>query len=106
MASVSTHDSRRSATLTIRAVGVISFILAIVIVVSLASSDRGSAELQRARKRVDDLKSGITRLEADNSRLRTEIESMKKSTFAVERIARQDLGMSKKGEVIYMLPKK
>ena len=25
--------------------------------------------------------------------------------YAVERIAREDLGMSKKGEVVYMLPK-
>jgi cell division protein FtsB len=31
---------------------------------------------------------------------------VKKSTYAVERIAREDLGMSKKGEVIYMLPQR
>ena len=31
---------------------------------------------------------------------------MKQSTYAVERIAREDLGMSKKGEVVYILPKK
>jgi hypothetical protein len=29
---------------------------------------------------------------------------VKKSTFAVERIAREDLSMSKKGEIVYMLP--
>ena len=38
--------------------------------------------------------------------LRAEIDSVRKSTYAVERIAREDLGMSKKGEVVYMLPRK
>jgi cell division protein FtsB len=31
---------------------------------------------------------------------------VKKSSYAIERIAREDLGMSRKGEVVYMLPKK
>jgi cell division protein FtsB len=30
---------------------------------------------------------------------------VKKSTYAVERIAREELGMSRKGEVIYLLPR-
>ena len=54
--------------------------------------------------RVSDLHRDIDRLQADNARLRAEIDSVKKSTYAVERIAREDLGMSKKGEVTYMLP--
>jgi cell division protein FtsB len=105
--SVSSHDARRSASVTLRAVGLLSFVLGIIFVILFASSDsRGIAELQRARKRVDDLKADINRLDADNRRLRSEIESVKKSTFAVERIAREDLGMSKQGEVIYVLPAK
>ena len=55
---------------------------------------------------VADLHSDITRLEADNARLQGEIDSVRRSTYAVERIAREDLGMSKKGEVVYMLPAK
>ena len=39
------------------------------------------------------------------SRLLADIDSVKKSTYAVERIAREDLGMSRKGEVIYLLPR-
>ena len=31
---------------------------------------------------------------------------MKSSSYAIERIAREDLGMSRKGEVVYMLPKR
>lgn len=73
--------------------------------VSFFFSDRGIAELQAARKRVETLQSDVRRLEAENARLRAEVESAKQSTYAVERIAREDLGMSKKGEVIYLLPR-
>lgn len=66
----------------------------------------GIGELQIARQRVAALRADIVRGEAENARLRGEIDSVKRSTFAVERIAREDLGMSKRGEIVYMLPKK
>ena len=65
----------------------------------------GIGELQTARKRVAALHADIVRGEAENARLRAEIDSVKRSTFAVERIAREELGMSKRGEVIYLLPR-
>lgn len=66
----------------------------------------GIGELQSARQRVAALHAGITRAEAENARLRADIESVKRSTFEVERIAREDLAMSRRGEIVYMLPKK
>ena len=102
---VSTHDSRRATKVTLKAVTLLSGVLTIVFLVSFFFSDRGIAELQHARRRVADLRSHIATLEAENSRLRAEIESAKKSTWSVERIAREDLGMARPGEVIYMLPK-
>ena len=65
---------------------------------------RATSELQQSRKRVEALNADIRQLEKENARLRAEIDSVKKSTFAVERIAREELGMSKRGEVIYLLP--
>ena len=81
-------------------------ILAVIFVSSFFFSGRGTSELQQARKRVDDLHADIRRLEGDNARLRGEIDSVRRSTYAVERIAREELGMSKHGEVVYLLPKK
>ncbi len=104
-APVSTHDSRRATQVTLKAVILLSGVLTLVFLVSFFFSDRGIAELQHARRRVADLQTDIHRLEGENARLRAEIDSAKKSTWAVERIAREDLGMSKKGEVVYMLPK-
>lgn len=105
-APVSTHDSRRATHVTLKAVTLLSGVLTIVFLVSFFFSDRGIAELQHARQRVAALQSDITRLEAENTRLRSEIESAKKSSWAVEKIAREDLGMSKKGEVVYMISAK
>jgi len=104
--SVSTHDSRRATQVTLKAVVLLSGVLTLVFFISFVFSDRGLPELQHARTRAADLRTEIARLEADNARLRAEIESVKKSSYAVERIAREDLGMSKKGETVYMLPKK
>jgi len=103
MPSVSTHDPRRATQVTLRAVVLLSGVLTLIFLASFVFSDRGIGE---ARTRVTTLKSDIARLEQENARLRAEVESARKSSYAVERIAREDLGMSKRGEVVYMLPKK
>jgi cell division protein FtsB len=104
--SVSTRDSRRATQVTLKAVILLSGVLTLVFMFSFFFSDRGIAELQHARQRVDGLRAGIIQLQTENARLRSEIDSVRKSTYAVEQIAREDLSMSKKGEVVYMLPKK
>ena len=100
----SSTDTRRAAQVTLKAVTLLSGVLTIVFLVSFFFSDRGIAELQDARRTVSELKSDIEKLETENARLRAEIESAKSSTFAVEKIAREDLSMSKEGEIVYMLP--
>lgn len=100
-----TVDTRRATQVTLKAVVLLASVLFFVFAISFIFSDRGLPELQHARTRVAELHAGINRLEAENARLRAEIESVKKSSYAIERIAREDLGMSKEGEVVYMLPK-
>ncbi|MEO8378281.1 MAG: septum formation initiator family protein [Acidobacteriota bacterium] len=104
--STSTHDSRRVTQVTLKAVVLLASVLFVVFAISFIFSDRGLPELQQARTRVAALHDGIVKLENENARLRAEIDSVKKSSYAIERIAREDLGMSKQGEVVYMMPKK
>ena len=104
--AVTTHESRRASQVTLKAVVLLASVLFVVFTISFVFSDRGLPELQHARTRVATLHGEIARLQAENARLRAEIESVKKSTYAIERIAREDLGMSRRGEVVYMLPKK
>ena len=80
-------------------------VFALAGIASLFVTGRATSELQQSRKRVESLSADIRQLEKENARLRAEIDSVKKSTYAVERIAREDLGMSKRGEVIYLLPR-
>jgi cell division protein FtsB len=103
---VTTYESRRATQVTLRAVVLLAGVLILVFGVSFFLSDRGLHELQHARARVATLHADIAKLDADNARQRAEIESVKKSSYAIERIAREDLGMSRKGEVVYMLPKR
>jgi len=103
--AVSTHDSRRATQVTLRAVMLLSSVLTLIFLVSFFFSDRGIADLRQSRLRVEGLRADVQRLEAENLRLKNEIDSVRKSTFALERIAREDLSMSRPGELIYMLPK-
>lgn len=103
-AAVSTHDARRNAKVTSKAALLLSGVLTLVFVISFLFSEQGISDLQRSRRRVQDLRADIARLNSENEQLSREIESLKRSTFAVERIAREDLNMSKPGETVYMLP--
>lgn len=102
--STSPHVARRASQVTLKVVVLLASVLVVVFAISFVFSDRGLPELQHARTRVNDLRANIARLDAENARLRAEIESVRKSSYAIERIAREDLGMSKKGEIVYMLP--
>jgi cell division protein FtsB len=103
--AVSTRSPRR-ATQAIRRIAVILVaILALGGIASLFVTGRATSELQQSRMRMESLNAEIRQLEKENARLRAEIDSVKKSTYAVERIAREELGMSKRGEVIYLLPR-
>ena len=103
--SVTTHDARRATQVTLKAVILLASVMFVVFSISFVFSDRGLPELQHARTRVAELHGEISRLQNENARLRAEIDSVRKSSYAIERIAREDLGMSKKGETVYMLPK-
>ena len=103
--SVSIHESRRTTHVTLKVVVLLASVVSVVFLISFLFSDRGLHELQHARTRVATLRANIARLESENARLRAEIDSVRKSSYAVERIAREDLGMSRKGEIVYMLPK-
>ncbi|MDE0332367.1 MAG: septum formation initiator family protein [Nitrospinae bacterium] len=51
--------------------------------------------------RVSELKKEIAEIEAKNKELRSEIRSLRSDERAIEKIAREDLGLVKKGETVY-----
>jgi cell division protein FtsL len=103
--AVTTRAPRRAAQAIRRIAVILVALLILGGIASLFVTGRATSELQQSRKRVETLNAEIQQLQKENARLRADIESVKKSTYAVERIAREDLGMSKRGEVIYLLPR-
>lgn len=88
----------------IRRLLVVSVVLSLVFVAIFVWSDKGLGELRRLDRRADGLREDIRLLTADNARLRAEIESFPKSRVVVERLAREELGLVRPGEVVVLLP--
>ncbi len=96
-------EPRAGSKITLKALILLSSVVSIVLLVSFLFSQGGMAELQKSRHRVAALQGDVDRLRSENQKLGGEIASLRKSTFAVERIAREDLGMSREGEIVYVL---
>lgn len=96
-------SARRDARPAPRLVFLVSAVVTIVFLISYVFSDRGISQLHRAQQRVQQLERSVTELEAENRRLTEQLETLDKSTFPIEKIAREDLGMARPGETVYLL---
>ena len=92
-----------SSSVTLKVVALLSGVLTIVFVISFFFSQEGISELQQARQRVAAIQQDIERLRAENLKLAEQINNLRNSTFSVEKIAREDLGMAKQGEIVYVV---
>ncbi len=61
--------------------------------------ERGYLALREARERSEDLKSRIQELEAQNKQLIEEVKALKTDPRTIERIAREELGLVKPGDI-------
>jgi len=67
--------------------------------------DRGLIELRRAQRDLQALEQEIAALEAENQQLLEEVRSLKTSPLAIERLAREQLGLVGPNEVILLIRK-
>jgi cell division protein FtsB len=103
MSDPAASQSRLNSSVTLKAVVLLSGVLTIVFLISFFFSQEGISELQQARQRVAELQQDIERLRAENQKLAEQISNLRNSTFSVEKIAREDLGMAKDGEITYVV---
>lgn len=77
--------------------------LAIVIVTAAAASsgDKGLVRLYRMRAEYAHVVARNAEIDADNERLRSEIRLLREDRRSIERMAREELGMTRPGERIY-----
>lgn len=63
--------------------------------------NRGLVRLYRLSRTKGELSREIERLQTSNEALRRQLEALKTDPFAIEKIAREDLGLVRPGEIVY-----
>ncbi len=64
----------------------------------------GFLAMRRTQKEMDQLRSQVDHLNLENDRLAVDAKALKSDPQAVERIAREDMGLARPGEMIFKLP--
>jgi cell division protein FtsB len=80
-----------------------SFIAVIALVVAALFGDRGMLHLIAQRERAEALAREIEDLRATNRRLAADIAALKSDPTAIERVAREQLGLARPGETVFLL---
>lgn len=84
--------------------------LALALILIFASSllnalfgDRGFIELLKAHEELQSLEQEIAMLETETQQLLEEVRALKTSPIAIERLAREQLGLAKPNELILLI---
>jgi cell division protein FtsB len=64
----------------------------------------GFLATRHTQKQIEQLRVEIERVNKENSALAGEVQSLKTDPKAIERIAREDMGLARPGEMIFKLP--
>lgn len=86
-----------------KAATLFSVIAVIALVVGSLFGDRGILQLLRQRERTEALAHEIEQLREENRALADEIVALRRDPAAVERLAREQLGLARPGERVFVL---
>jgi cell division protein FtsB len=75
----------------------------IALVVGSVFGDRGFLNLVENRRHVEALRLEIETLRADNAHLAFEVSALRSSPRAIERLAREQLGLARPDETVFLL---
>jgi cell division protein FtsB len=81
-----------------------SIIALIALLVGSLFGDRGILHLVAQRERAESLRREIEDLRAENGRLAAEIGALKTDPRSIERLAREELGLARPGETVFLIP--
>ena len=80
-----------------------SIIVVVGLVVGWLFGDRGLFQLVNQRERAEALAREIDQLRVDNSRLAAEISALRRDPAAIERLAREELGLARADETVFVI---
>ena len=75
----------------------------VVLVVDALVGDKGLLDTMRARRQHAEITAATARLRRDNDRLREEIRRFRDDPKAIEALAREELGLMREGEVLFIV---
>ncbi len=93
----SPHNTRR-----LKALALAAFVVCGIAYGALRDEE-GVMHVFRERSRLQELSHSVNSLRDENSRLRAQIKALREDPRAVERLAREDLGLSREGEIVFIL---
>ena len=64
----------------------------------------GLLAMRRTQKEIERLREEITQVNAENRELAEQVEALKTDPQLIERIAREEMGLARPGELIFKLP--
>jgi len=97
------RDERTDVGLRKKAAGLASAIALIALVVGSLFGDRGILHLMTQRQRAEALARELDSLRDENARLAAEIAALRTDPDAIERIAREELGLARPGETVFLI---
>jgi cell division protein FtsB len=65
--------------------------------------DRGMLNMLSEREKVDSLRAELEGLRAENARLASQIADLRTSPRAIERLAREELGLARPDETVFLI---
>jgi cell division protein FtsB len=77
--------------------------VAIVLVVDALVGEKGFLDTLRARRQYRQVASALADKRAENARLREEIRRLRDDPTRIEAVAREDLGLMREGEVLFIV---
>ncbi|GEM_PF-432112 len=86
----------------LKALAVAAFVVCGIVYGALRDEE-GVMHVFRERSRLQELSHSVNDLRHENERLRTEIRALREDPRTVERLAREDLGLSKEEEIVFIL---
>lgn len=86
-----------------KAAAVASLLALIALLVGTLFGDRGLLQLIAQRKKADALQQDLENLRGENLRLAGEIGDLRSDPRAIERLAREQLGLAHPGETVFIL---
>ena len=80
-----------------------SFFIFLLLSLIFIKSDKGYLHFRSLRNNYTQLKEQNGNIEKENKRLLTEIKNLKENPEYIERLAREELGLAKKDEIVFQI---